>query len=285
MRNTRAFLCGVAAILAAPALAQPGTFSTITMPAATGDKISLFGDRLGDANMYGFGVASNTLTYKSGGAHKWFVDQANVAATPAMTLLNGRLGIGTNAVEHELVVQGNDPVLQIRDDTTDNSGAAARLELLERSGGNFNGGAYLWWNGETNRLLIGTKNEGADTNLLVIDRATNSVGIGTQQPGAYKLAVNGKVRAKEIVVESGWSDYVFEEGYDLKPLPEVKAFIAAHGRLPDVPSAEEIAENGVSLGDSAAMLLRKVEELTLHVIALEERLAGLEGGADQGRAQ
>lgn len=193
----------------------------------------------------------------------------------------GRVGIGTTNPNHELVVQGDDPALQIRDDTADNSTNAARLELLERAGGAFDGGAFLWWNGATNKLLIGTKNSGINTNVLVIDRASNGVGIGTQNPGSYRLAVNGKVRAKEIVVETGWSDYVFDDGYELTPLAEVKAFIKANGHLPDVPSAAEVAANGVSIGESQATLLRKIEELTLHVIALEGRLAQVEGRSAQ----
>lgn len=250
-----------------------GEKPTLIFPASRGDKISLYGDRIGQADMYGFGVASNTLTYKSANTHKWFINNS-----PAMTLMNGRLGIGTQSPNHELIVQGNDPSVQIRDDTTDNSANAARLELLENASGNFDGGAFFWWNGQTNKLLIGTKNSGTNKNILILDRATENVGIGTQNPGSYKLAVNGKIRAKEIVVETGWSDYVFEEDYDLKPLSEVKAFIDENGHLPDVPSASEIAENGVSVGESQEILLRKIEELTLHVIALEERLAEFEAG-------
>lgn len=248
-----------------------GNFTTIIFPDTLGDKISLYGNRIGQANMYGFGVASNTLYYKSANTHRWLVNNST-----AMTLAGSNFGLGTDNPNHELVVEGDDPVIQLRDDTANNSPNAARIELLERADGSFNGGAYIWWNGDTNRLLIGTKNSGTDTNLLVIDRATNSVGIGTQSPGAYKLAVNGKVRAKEIVVETGWSDYVFDEGYDLKSLAEVKAFIAENGHLPDVPSADEVAERGIGVGENQATLLRKIEELTLHVIALEERLAAVE---------
>ncbi len=188
----------------------------------------------------------------------------------------GRVGIGTTDPNHELVVQGNDPAMQIRDDTTDNSANAARLELLERSGGNFDGGAFLWWNGESNKLLVGTKLDGANTNVLVIDRATSSVGIGTQTPGDYRLAVNGPVRAKEIVVETGWSDFVFEPDYNLLPLDQVEAHIKEHGHLPDIPSALEVAEHGVKVGEMESKLLQKIEELTLHMIEMNKRVAVLE---------
>jgi hypothetical protein len=188
----------------------------------------------------------------------------------------GSLGIGTETPEHELVVQGNDPAVQIRDDTTDNSANAARLELLERAGGAFDGGGFLWWNGETNKLHVGTKLSGTSTSVLVVDRATNGVGIGTQEPGDYRLAVNGSIRAKEIVVETGWSDFVFEPDYDLASLEEVEAHIEAHGHLPDIPSAAEVEKNGVKLGEMDSKLLQKIEEMTLHMIELNKRVGVLE---------
>ncbi len=81
--------------------------------------------------------------------------------------------------------------------------------------------------------------------------------------------------AKEIVVttdENYWSDYVFEDGYQLRSLKEVEQFISTNGHLPDVPSAKEVTENGQDLGRMDAILLRKIEELTLYIIELEKRL-------------
>lgn len=264
----------VIAGMAPPLSAEP--FTEITFGSTTSDKISLFGDRIGQTNMYGFGVSSNTLYYKANGNHSWFV-KSNATATPEMHLDNSGLGIGTGDPDHELVVQGNDPVVQIRDDVTDNSANAARLELLERAGGNFNGGAFLWWNGSSNRFFIGTKTSGTNTNVLVIDRSSSNVGIGTQNlDNSHKLSVNGSIRAKEIVVETGWSDFVFDPGYDLRSLPEVEAHIKEHGHLPDIPSAEQVAEHGVKVGEMDSKLLQKIEELTLHLIDMNKRVQALE---------
>jgi len=241
-----------------------------------GDKISLFGDRIGLDSMYGLGVSDKTMYYKSNGAHSWLI-QGNSGSFPEMHLTSTGLGIGTSAPNHELIIQGNEPAVQIRDDGVDNAANAARLELLEQAGGNYDGGAFLWWNGELNRLYIGTLNGGTPTNQIVIDRSSNSVGIGTQNIDTnHRLSVNGSIRAKEIIVETGWSDFVFEDGYALRPLDDVATFIEQHGHLPDVPSAADVARDGVAVGAMEATLLQKIEELTLYTLELSARIEQLE---------
>jgi hypothetical protein len=85
---------------------------------------------------------------------------------------------------------------------------------------------------------------------------------------------DGLVYAREVKVnlESAWPDYVFETGYKLTPLAEVKQYIALNKHLPNVPSAEEVKENGLSLGEGNKILLEKVEELTLYLIQMEETM-------------
>lgn len=248
-------------------------------PETPGDKISLFGNRLNSPTMYGFGAESNSIYYKSNNNHRWYNQRnADGGLSASMTLnSNGNLGIGTPSPNHELVVQGDDPVIQLRDDTADNSANAARLELLERAEGDFDDGAFLWWNGDSNKLLIGTKINGANKNVFVINSANSNVGIGTSSPSAAdRLAVNGRIRAKEIVVETGWSDFVFNQDYLLRSLPEVEQYIQQHGHLPDIPTAAEVADQGVQLGEMESRLLQKVEELTLHLIEMHKRVRTLE---------
>jgi hypothetical protein len=79
-----------------------------------------------------------------------------------------------------------------------------------------------------------------------------------------------------IVTNAPWSDYVFRPGYRLRSLAELKAFIQANHHLPDIPTEAEVKAQGVSVGEMQAKLLAKIEELTLHIIQLEEKNEHLE---------
>jgi hypothetical protein len=108
--------------------------------------------------------------------------------------------------------------------------------------------------------------------LLTINRF-GSVGISTTTTGTHKLAVNGTIGAREIKVEaSAWSDFVFEDNYQLKDLEEVESYIEENKHLPDVPSEKEVLENGIQLGEMDAKLLQKIEELTLYLINQNKQL-------------
>lgn len=100
------------------------------------------------------------------------------------------------------------------------------------------------------------------------------LGINTTNP-IYELDVNGTIRAKEIRVETGWADFVFDKDYKLPTLEEVKAHIEEHKHLPGIPSEKEVKENGVGLADMTTKLLQKVEELTLYSIQQQEMIQTL----------
>jgi len=134
--------------------------------------------------------------------------------------------------------------------------ATAATTYVARVGSTMTGRLTLPANG----LLVGT------TQLVITN---GNVGIGTANP-TNALAVNGTIKAKEVIVTvDGWADYVFDDGYRLMPLNDVERYIKAQGHLPDVPSTDEVEANGVRMGAMQAILLRKVEELTLHLIELE----------------
>jgi hypothetical protein len=117
--------------------------------------------------------------------------------------------------------------------------------------------------------------------VLITDDNGN-IGLGTATPDpAYKLSVNGKIRAKEIKVETGWADFVFDQDYKLLSLSAVKSYIEKHHHLPGVPSEKNVVENGLNLGEINKILTEKIEELTLYLIESEkkqlEQLQRIEG--------
>ena len=128
-----------------------------------------------------------------------------------------------------------------------------------------------------------------DDDLLSIG---GRLGIGTRNvPDSIRLAVDGTIIAKEVIITiDNFPDYVFEKNYRLRSLSELESFISLNGHLPEVPSAEQVEKEGVKMGEMDAILLKKIEELTLYVIEmgkdneklqeanreLTERLQGIE---------
>lgn len=131
-------------------------------------------------------------------------------------------------------------------------------------------------------MTLGT----ADQGRLWIDNAGN-VGIGTNKisdPG-FRLFVDKGIRTRKITVDSkNWPDYVFDTAYDLPTFAELRFFTKKHGHLPDVPSAAQIAREGLDVAGTQEMLLRKIEELTLYIMQLNERLEKVEAKQRQAQA-
>lgn len=119
------------------------------------------------------------------------------------------------------------------------------------------------------------------SNALTVLKNGN-VGIGTalvNNPNSYKLAVNGTIGAKAVKVEissTTWADYVFDEKYELKTIKELESFIKTNKHLPNVPSAEDVAKNGIDVVSMDAKLLEKIEELSLYIIQQNKRIEALE---------
>jgi hypothetical protein len=193
-----------------------------------------------------------------------------VTSTNTNLVTTGNIGIGTTSPQYKLYVKANsDGVvsyfggaeasgiqgLYVIVGQNSAGGAESTLVTLKSSG--VHGGPISLGTGNSEALRI---------------RTDGNVGIGTTNPH-HKLAVNGTIKAKEVIVETtGWSDYVFADDYRLAPLSEVEAHIKANKHLPGIPSAVQVAEKGVNLGDAQAALLAKVEELTLHLIAQQKQM-------------
>ena len=74
------------------------------------------------------------------------------------------------------------------------------------------------------------------------------------------VEVYGTISAKELkVTTTGGADFVFNDDYSLKPLSEVNDFIKEHKHLPEIPSAAEMVNDGVGVGEMQVKLLQKTE--------------------------
>jgi hypothetical protein len=133
-----------------------------------------------------------------------------------------------------------------------------------------------------NQLYIGDETFGhtrfsiQPNNGLIYLSTTTGVGINTGNTNGYMLAVNGKIHSTELVIESGWADYVFEKNYMLRPLNELEKFIQQNKHLPNIPAAAEIKTNGLNVGDVQKRMMEKIEELTLYIIEQDKQIKKME---------
>ncbi|MDB5155497.1 MAG: hypothetical protein JWR50_204 [Mucilaginibacter sp.] len=99
------------------------------------------------------------------------------------------------------------------------------------------------------------------------------VGIGTTVPDQM-LTVNGTIHSKEVKVDLSipGPDYVFDNDYKLTTLPELRGYLTKNHHLPEIPSAAQMAKDGLNLGDMNIKLLKTVEELTLYLIEKDNQL-------------
>ena len=209
---------------------------------------------------------------------------------------NGYVGIGTSSPTEKLEVSGNakatnvtatsavqSSTLTVTGNVTFNSLAGSSSKILTVGSNGLLSSADMSEVGDgmgnhiaTTNLNLNGKNIVGATNgtggIYVAQNGNVRIGAGTANP-TKALEVNGAIRSKEVLVEvANWSDFVFDKDYDLMTLKEVESYIKENGHLPDVPSAKEVKANGVEVGEMNAILLQKIEELTLYIIELEKKI-------------
>jgi hypothetical protein len=108
-----------------------------------------------------------------------------------------------------------------------------------------------------------------------------TVGTGATIPvgSTYKMAIAGGIITEKVRVATNgtafWADFVFDKNYSLRPLSEVESFIKTNKHLPKIPSTSDVTKNGIDLAETQALLLQKVEELTLYVIDQNKKIKTL----------
>jgi hypothetical protein len=211
--------------------------------------------------------AGKVLTSDANGVASWqAIAGGNSQWTTAgndIHYTTGNVGIGTSTPDAKLhvagsvkIVDGNQALGKVL--TSDANGVASWQNAASGSPWTTTGTTIYYGTG---KVLIGNPNLSGFK--------------GT--PGSYQLYVQGGILTEKIkaavATTNDWSDYVFAENYNLKSLKEVEQFIKRNNHLPNVPSAQDVVNEGIDMVKMDAKLLEKIEELTLYLIELDKRNA------------
>ncbi|MFZ4058952.1 MAG: hypothetical protein ACOYKE_12485 [Ferruginibacter sp.] len=117
---------------------------------------------------------------------------------------------------------------------------------------------------------------------LILQNDGGTVRIGSVAvPTGYTFAVDGKAICTEMRVQlsAAWPDYVFDDQYQLLNFNQLRNYITENKHLPNIPAAKEVQNSGIDLGEFQRKSIEKIEELTLYILQLENRLKALENNS------
>jgi len=241
-------------------------------------------DVAGTVKMAGFQMPTNAnegyvLTCNSSGTGTWsdpalaFYWQKNATGDLYYSDQGHKVGINTNTPVYSLDVEGS---IGLRDNIigrTDNSpydalyitgSASPAAALVEIGKGGTKKGIKLVCpdpDGEIQMHFDGAP-------VISFQKAVVNLGNPTH---SIDMNINGKIQATEVeVMLDVWQDKVFDENYPLMDLASLEKYIELNHHLPEVPAEREVLSNGINVGEMDALLLKKIEELTLYVIDLKK---------------
>ncbi|MDX2191521.1 MAG: hypothetical protein SFY32_16840 [Bacteroidota bacterium] len=172
------------------------------------------------------------------------------------------------------------------------------------------GGNFMIWSNDANEILNITKSGNVGIGVLIpiekfevsgkIKSTSDIISGGNIYGGNFSITTNASSNAIDFTTSSSYSkvafnkrvdapefraclspgtcppDYVFDKDYKLMDIKSLKNYLEKNKHLPEVPSAKEMLSNGVNMSEMNLTLLKKVEEMTLYIIQLEERLGKVE---------
>jgi len=265
---------------------NPSTMTLLRVTGTTEANGNYSGLLLGAGGQQGRGkggvlFAPYGTTYGLGSLHFAVNGTANnseaTLADAKMTILsNGYVGIGTTTPASLFHINGTGSLAEtIQTTSGDNNSVGLVLK-----GGATNATWSIATNssstsGNADDFIIFKSAGSVGPKVIVRDNGNVLIGKNLQGNPNYKLDVNGSARANEIVVNSNGADFVFDKNYALPKLSDVKTYIDKNKHLPEIPSAQEMQTNGMSLGEINTKLLQKVEELTLYLIEKDKEVTEL----------
>lgn len=276
----RIVLTGVSCLLGMLSYAQTWsqtfttTFGNIQLGPIDANSGHIYTDRpkfLFNKDLYsatgGFSSISGVgLSFKTNGITRMFFSPSN-----------GYIGIGTAAplaplhVVGDVMINSNYRFKLGAEDPTNSVFTMYKASGSQATFMDFVGNVYF-------RRFTSAGNQGAQ--LALQNDGTVTIGVTERHDGTavntqgFKFMVNGGILCEQVkvIADVPNSDHVFKPDYKLMSLEELKIYVNQNKHLPEVPSAQEFAENGYSLGKMDDLLLRKVEELTLYIIQLQEQV-------------
>jgi hypothetical protein len=202
------------------------------------------------------------------------IQSANAQNTPWST--TGNIGIGTISPTTPLTVNGI-ILANISNASGDNSNIQFGNANAATSSGDKRGAIWLDNDGRLKFRSVtgyGIAFRNVSNTYDIMNVTDNGLSIGTANvPTGYLFSVNGSAIATSMTVKlnANWPDYVFKPSYHLASLNEINDYISQNHHLPEIPSAQEIAKDGLNIGEMNKILVKKVEELTLYLIEKDHK--------------